>query len=277
MTEVGDGLTRYPHGRVQDICKGAIDYHGEKVEYVFFKRSAYAIYKAGLKVLVQLSDEEGQATQQVAAIANLLPLRDQLQYLAAGLNNPHPCYYGQIAEAIQLGLEGQPDVAKKILDEAVDNAISIRERNGRICHLKVAGYGAAAFAALMAVVTLALALSLHLQQEDIPKTLGAATLVASGAGSIGALLSITIGIRGRTVAIDGDTSANLMEAFGCILIGVISAAALYLIMTSNVMKDVPLNNTGDTWHYVLLIGFAGGFLERLVPDLLQKTFTRIAT
>jgi hypothetical protein len=60
------------------------------VEYVFFKRSAYTIYNAGSKGLAQLSDDEGNASKQAAAIANLLPLRDQLQYLVAGLNKPHP-------------------------------------------------------------------------------------------------------------------------------------------------------------------------------------------
>jgi hypothetical protein len=260
-------VNRYPDGTVRGIRKRATDFHGEKVEHVFFKRSHYAIYKAGSKVAIQLSDDDVLATKQVAEIANLLPLRDKLQYLAAGIYNPHSCYYGQIAEAIRLGLEGQAEVGKKILDEAVDNAMSIRERNGRICYLKVAGYVAAAFVTMIVCMTLFLPPG----QNDI-----VAALSASGAGSIGALLSIAIGIRSRTVAIDGDARANFMEAFGRILIGVISAAALVLIVISNA-KNVPDPSTAEYWRFALLIGFAGGFLERLVPDLLQRSVARVTT
>jgi hypothetical protein len=264
--------SRFPHGTVKDIRKGATDFRGQKVDYVFFKRSEYAIYKAGSKVMIQLADDDARANKQVADIANLLPLRDQLQYLAAGIYSPHRCYFGQIAEAIQLGLEGQADVAKKILGEAVDDAISIRQRNGRICYLRVAGYFAAGFAIPIACLTLLLTLILHLNQNEL--VIGLAT---SGAGSIGALLSIAMAIRSRTVAIDGDATANIMEAFGRILIGVISAAALYLIMTSNLKLPIQYNGQIDLWHYILLIGFAGGFLERLLPDLLQKSVGRITT
>jgi len=263
---------RYPHGTVRDICKGATDFRGQKVDYVFFKRNEYAIYKAGSKVMIQLADDDTQATKQVADIANLLPLRDQLQYLAAGIYNPHRCYFGQIAEAIQLGLEGQADVAKKILGEAVDDAISIRQRNGRICYLRVAGYFAAGFAIPIACVTLFLTLALHLDQNEL-----VVALATSGAGAIGALLSIAMAIRSRTVAIDGDAAANTMEAFGRILIGVISAAALYLVVTSNLEFPIQYKGNLEPWHYVLLIGFAGGFLERLLPDLLQRSVGRIAT
>jgi hypothetical protein len=59
------------------------------------------------------------------------------------------------------------------------------------------------------------------------------------------------------------------------LIGVLSAAVLYLILGTGVMWQIKVGdltfNPGNIVRQLsLLLGFAAGFLERLVPDLLEK-------
>jgi hypothetical protein len=60
-----------------------------------------------------------------------------------------------------------------------------------------------------------------------------------------------------------------------LLIGVISAGVLLMLLASGILPslkigDANISGSTLTWQMVLVIGFVGGFLERLVPDLLEK-------
>ena len=99
--------------------------------------------------------------------------------------------------------------------------------------------------------------------------------LAAKAGLIGAAFSIALAIRGRTVALDTDLLDNVTDGTLRLLIGVISAAVLLLLFTSGIVPSLKIGEAdfkpgGLTWEMVLIIGFVGGFLERLVPDLLEK-------
>jgi hypothetical protein len=100
--------------------------------------------------------------------------------------------------------------------------------------------------------------------------------MATTSGAGGALLSTAIALRARSVAIDGDVLSNAVDSTVRIMIGVISAAVLFLMLSSNLLPNVSVaampvfKPESITWKIALLIGFAAGFLERLVPDLLEK-------
>ena len=60
-----------------------------------------------------------------------------------------------------------------------------------------------------------------------------------------------------------------------LLIGVISAGVLLLLFACGIVPSLKIGDADFkagalTWEMVLVIGFVGGFLERLVPDLLEK-------
>ena len=101
-------------------------------------------------------------------------------------------------------------------------------------------------------------------------------LMSTGAGAIGAMLSISIAIRARAVAIEGDWKANAVDAAVRVGIGMISAAVLFLLLNSGMVMNVTagsaaLSGANMQWQVALIVGFAAGFLERLVPDLLEKS------
>ncbi|MBV8337924.1 MAG: hypothetical protein JO358_21335 [Alphaproteobacteria bacterium] len=106
--------------------------------------------------------------------------------------------------------------------------------------------------------------------------------LAGKAGLVGAAFSIALAVRGRTVALDTDLLDNLTDGTLRLLIGVISAGILLLLLASGILPNLTIGNanfsgTSLNWQMVLVIGFVGGFLERLVPDLLDKRNSQIAS
>jgi hypothetical protein len=100
-------------------------------------------------------------------------------------------------------------------------------------------------------------------------------LLAAKAGLVGAAFSIALAIRGRTVALDTDLLDNVTDGTLRLVIGVVSAGVLLLLLGSGIIPSLKIGDAefkagALTWQMVLLVGFVGGFLERLVPDLLDK-------
>ena len=253
---------------VAEFVAGARDSGGELIDAVYFKRRQYAIYRRGTppQVVVAYSDEELVADQQVAAISGLLPLRERLLRLMEDLPvKMQEHYRAQMADALRLGLEKQLPSAQALLAEAIDEALAAQGRRGRLVYLQWAGM------TILPALVLILFGGYFVQGRTGVHLL----LMSIGAGAIGAVLSISIGIRARTVAIEGDWRSNAVDAAVRIGIGMISAGVLFLLLNSGIISTitaggVPLNGGGMSWQVALVVGFAAGFLERLVPDLLEK-------
>jgi hypothetical protein len=278
---------------VEKISPEAKDARGHTVVEVFFKRSHYSIYRAKFgdneSVAVQFSKDEDLAVKQQQDISGLLPLRNKLHFLAAHIGGrgrrnsgqakssqaADRCYFVQVADAFRLGLENNAPLAKEVLQGAIENAMSLLERHARLCYLRAAAtavfYVSTVWALLMAISYGAGEAGWPTLNSDV---LQVATAIFSGA--MGALLSVAAGIRSRTISLDGDPDANQMEAATRVTIGVISAAVLYLLFRENFFTVVNLmpDDNSDDLRAALLIGFAGGFLERLVPDLIEKTMNK---
>jgi hypothetical protein len=261
----GDGPPRQKSD-VAKIESGGLDCRNVKIDHVYFKRENYAIYSCKKDVMIQYSDNKDEATKQIAEIADLFPLRDRIQYLTGEVGLPN-CYQAQTAEALRLGLEGQKEVAKKMFDAAIEDVVKTRATIGRKAYLRFAG----PFAFLVAMVLIAMGAGAFAMMD---RSIGL-LLLATGAGALGALLSIAIAIRARTVAVEGDWKANATDGTLRVVIGVLSAAILCLFLVSGAVGitagDVQVTGAAITWQIALLIGLAAGFLERMVPDLLEKT------
>lgn len=256
--------------KVADVKMGGADSRGEIVDEIYFKRSHYAVYRCARQVVIQYADEEERATEQIGWTADLISLRDKLQYMIAGRKLPG-CYRRPIAEAMRLALENKLVPAKEALEGAVQDVMGYKARVGRTLYLLFAGPLAFLASAALIAVSLFLIDSGHLP-------VGLLLLACSG-GSMGALLSIAIALRKRTVAVDDDWKANVVDGMIRLLIGIISAAALFLVLNAGFVANIGTEvmrgdnpNFDAAWQTALIIGFAAGFFERLVPDLLEGTF-----
>jgi hypothetical protein len=241
---------------------------------VFFTRRNFAIYRSSGRILVQYADNDTDSQKQIANIAELLPLRDRLQYVLSDMSRSQDSYQSQIAESIRLGLVGQKDAAKRTMQAAIDNIIAVRVSDGRTAYLL--------WAALMVIAVIALlsggAAAMQIfpaYGEQLPRGLGF-LLLATGSGAMGAMLSTAIALRARTVGTDASRQSNIVDSATRIMIGVISGAVLYVLLDSNLLDSFAVsvrafrNANDQIWELALLAGFAAGFLERLVPNLLEN-------
>jgi len=249
---------------LKDIKVGKNDGRGFQITRIYAVQSdEYAIYQAG-EVMVHFADDQGKAQAQRKAMLPVSSARAEVNALAQGLPCREICDR-QLAYALQLALDGDMDGAKETVTAAKALLLAKRAARGRFQYLKWS-YGTAA-------VLIGL---LFVASGFYPLQPASSDLwLAAKAGLVGAAFSIALAIRGRTVALDTDLLDNVTDGTLRLLIGVISAGVLLLLFASGIVPSLKIGEADFkpgtlTWEMVLVIGFVGGFLERLVPDLLEK-------
>ena len=198
----------------------------------------------------------------------LLPLgteRAKLQALLSGWPR-RQSYDTAVATALQLALigEGQP--------EARDNALqTLRDARASIlAEREIAGKAQyARFTLLLGVVGMVL---LVFVQHNLFKETGNFWRGAE-AGLIGAVLSIAIGIRRRVVALDIGLAGNLSDSALRLLIGAVSGGTLVLLYCTGLLPTLRtaqgVQDGVTSMGFILLLGIIAGFVEQLVPSLLE--------
>ena len=269
--EARDGL---PTLRIKDIRVGKEDSRGLPITYIYATQSdEYAIYQAGEvkagkmklgEVMVQFADEPPKAAIQRKSILPVSSARAEINVLVQGLACRKICDR-QVAYALQLALDGEIEGAKVAMAGAKNFVLAKRSARGRFQYLKWS-FGTAAM-----LITLLCVAGYFLPLPDVSSDLW----LAGKAGLVGAAFSIALAIRNRTVALDIDLLDNVTDGTLRLLIGVISAGLLLLLLDCGVLPNLQIGEANLsaqslTWQIVLVVGFLGGFLERLVPDLLEK-------
>jgi len=265
---------------VPPLKVGQFDGCGRKIENIYFKRADYIVYcttpdgEGEKQIIVYYSNDVPTGSQQIATVAELVPVRNRLQFLLLEVTKPER-YYVQIAEAFRLGLEQKIDLAKRTLDDTIEEVKSIVDARRRQVYVSRATPPAAISAPLLWILSAALLLLGDGSRSEVHRSI-AFVLMAGGAGAIGALLSIAISVRSRTVETNGGSSSIQTDAGLRVLIGTISACFVCLVAGTGVLSQVQLGDmtfgTGDVgWRVALVLGFAAGFVERLVPDMLTKS------
>jgi hypothetical protein len=249
---------------LKNIQIGTLDSRQIPIAYIYAAQAnEYVIYHAG-EVMVHFADDQARMQGQKKAISPLSAARAEVNLLSQGL----PCskvFNQQLAYALQLALDGDLDGAKVTIAAARAAVLAKRAARGRFQYLKWS-YGAA-----VALIGLLFTASWFYPFQEISSDLW----LAATAGVVGAAFSIALAIRARTVALDTDLLDNVTDGTLRLIIGVISAGILLLLFKCGIVPclkigDADFKATALTWQMVLVIGFLGGFLERLVPDLLEK-------
>jgi hypothetical protein len=100
------------------------------------------------------------------------------------------------------------------------------------------------------------------------------------AGLLGAILSIAIGLRKRSVALDIGLKGNLSDCLLRLITGAVSGLTLVLVFSTGIVP--PLHTLhGDldvtkSASFAMLLGIIAGFVEKLVPNLLEDEAQRLS-
>ncbi len=198
----------------------------------------------------------------------LLPLgteRAKLQALLSGWPR-RQSYDTSIATALQLALIGEgraeaKENALQTLRDAKESILAKREIAGKAQYAR--------FTLLLGVVGMFLLVFVqHNLFKDSPNF-----WLGAQAGLIGAVLSIAIGIRRRTVALDIGVAGNLSDSALRLMIGAVSGGTLVLLFSTGLLPSLQtVQGPQDGVHstpFILLLGIIAGFVEQLVPSLLE--------
>jgi hypothetical protein len=306
-----------PSLELSALAVGKPDERGNTIKYIYARDPAYVVYysrsadgEAGqhynrgwslrlLQVarlaprpLTELAYEtEGVQVQLTSNPAErhrlrglLLPLGTERAKLQALLNGwrRRQSYDSSIATALQLALDGngKADAALQTLKDAKASILSEREIAGKAQY----------FMCTLALGLCGLSLlwgGFHVLFKDLPNF-----WVGAQAGVFGAILSIAIALRGRTVLLDSGLRGNLSESALRLSIGAISGGTLVLLFATGLIPalhtvSADLNVTGLSGTlpddpktrlaltaFVVLLGIIAGFVDQLVPGLLEDQSKR---
>jgi hypothetical protein len=253
---------------VAGIKKGVKDWQGRDITRIYATRSGlYAIYQADDVRIQYADDSDKEAEQRASMVSSVGKSRAEMTALLVGWGQDRRQIYDcKIAMALELALEKKPDEARAMIDEAKAELIRERAAAGRLQYI---GFTAGWCLPLMALLVGGEWLIGRPAASDN-------LLMAGQAGLMGAAFSIALAVRSRTVALDTERRSNAADGLLRLAIGVLSGAVLLLFLSSGLVPQLALGGGPPliweevTWKGVLVIGFIAGFLERLVPNLLDK-------
>ena len=291
---------------VADLKAGDLDSAGHPVLHFYSRKPPeYAVYQTRERAMVHFADAPDVSDEQRKVLAQLAPLRGETNALiddwrekpdryhtlgiiprrnGARIRQRAARYDRRIGDSLIVALEGDLTGAGAVLQEIKDDVIEERVGWSRFEYLLVAitiAFAFILFSILFAVLTVpdvdnagAAARSLLCDTELDPRCFDDATDLWRGAmaGALGSFFSIALAIRGRTVLPDLNKVNNWMDAGLRVAIGIIAGTVLVSLVVSDFV-NLRIGDAGSgelNELYIGIVGFVGGFAERLVPDLLAR-------
>lgn len=267
---------------IADVVKGGADCGGVEILNVYAKvAGTYAVYRTRERVTVQFADDPALGAEQRKALAPLNPLRGQITGLVDGwridarekVAARAALFDRRVADALIVALQGYVAQAELLLREIREDVLEERTSVARVYYVLWAAGAAALLVLVACLATSPLFQGLHDFSGE------AETLwLATGAGAMGALFSTMIALRRRTVLTDLQPRENQADAVARIAIGAMAGVLLVAFLESDFISLslsgeplLPKGNEGDRWLRVAAAAFLGGFSERLIPDLLERS------
>jgi hypothetical protein len=277
MCDQCQGLFSSGSSLLSQIKVGAQDKMQKTILQVYLAGEDYRIYRTCQGVYVNFADCRLRERKQRKNYAEVCDRLCNLRFLTSQLARWWPFfiqnwlqrsggfYDHQIAEAIHLALQENVDDANKILDRGLKLAENRLTNENRVRYL---------FAYLFfALIPAVLLWCLYPRGSTSPPSLWFLFL-AGGAGAIGAVFSIGMRILDLDLHPCQQTVMNYIMGGLRVLIG-FTAGALILLLATHTEIGKGIISLFDPppitdWHSIALLGFLGGFAERLVPLLLGK-------
>lgn len=269
------GLFSQDSSLLSQIKVDAIDKMQQAILQVYLAGEDYKIYRTCQGVHVHFADcrlRERKQRKNYAEVSDRLCylrfLTSQIArwpFIQNWLQKSGSFYDHQIAEAICLALQENVQETKQILDRGRELAENRLTNENRARYLLSC--------LLVALIPTVVLWWLYPWASTTPSDLWAVFL-AAGAGATGAVFSIGMRILHLELHPCQQSVMNYIMGGLRVLIGFTAGALILLLVThTDIGKGITSLLEPPTiadWHSIALLGFLGGFAERLVPLLLGK-------
>ena len=193
--------------------------------------------------------------------------RAKLQALLSGWPRRHS-YDSSIATAIQMALDGDGDPAGAVLKDAL---ATLRDaRTAIAAERELAGRAQYATCSVAGAVV-GFMLLIFAQHNLLHGTGNFWT--GAQAGLLGAMLSTAVSIRKRSVTFDSNLRGNLSDSALRLVIGAVSGGTLVLLSATGLIPGLQTHVGGidglTSLSFAVLLGIIAGFVEQLVPGILD--------
>jgi hypothetical protein len=275
-----------PQFRLCDLRLNEDDKLHNKVREILWCGADYIIYRTCKGVFVHFADEPEAQKRQRQAFNEICPELCELRFLTNEMQDKRKrwrvfrrlfrlsgeadgsadtLFEHNMAQAIMLLMEHDRKQAKAIAEAALEMAVT-RVTNDNTIRYVMASFGAAF---LFAVLFIPIIVVLGMPDAAGPADGKSASpyLVAALFGVLGAAFSVFTRVQSFRMKPCQQSNMNYLMACIRIVIGLIAGSMLYLAVGQplSIVRIDP--DLVQTWQAVALLGFLGGFAERLVPTV----------
>ncbi|MCQ0987595.1 hypothetical protein [Jiella marina] len=297
---------------VSSIIENEKDSRGVEIICVYNRNPPkYAVYRAADQVMVQFADDteldkDGEKinSQQRQALLPLMPIRGEINGLIDGWRNNSTenlddnskskrrktirkskaqalakLFDRRTADALVLALEGDIERATALLEGLKEDVSDERRSVAKVQYLSWALLSAFVLIYLSLIIPLLFLLAAHLNNSDTAMAVFSEMQLSTAVtfGVLGALFSIALDIRNKSITTDFKKRDNIADAVLRTTVGALSAIILFSLLKSGIF-GLRINNneialapgSNKLSHTAIIIAFLAGFSERLVGGVLSK-------
>lgn len=251
--------------RVNELKQGEKDAAGIIVADIYaINVPFYAVYRTNARVMVHFADEQTLAELQRQRLGALAALRGQINSLIDGWHNSKDMELKdkakhldrRVADALITALEGDVTNASELLAEIRNEVTADRKSRARFLYLLSASIASLILSLVLIIVGL----------------IRPSMIIGYGVagGILGAFFSISLGIRSRTIRTDLHWRDNASDAVLRIIVGTIASFVIVCLYRMGFVNWLRFPEAIPYWMPNFVLGFIGGFSERMIPDLLNK-------
>jgi|HubBroStandDraft_6_1064221.scaffolds.fasta_scaffold92961_2 hypothetical protein len=264
------------------IVLGAKDKMGQIIQQVYLSGEDYTIYRTRQGVLVNFADCRVREREQRACYAQISEKLCRLRFLTSqmarwpfGLNRNGGFYEHQIAEAMNLAMQVKKDQASETSD--LNKASEILNSGLILADERATNENRVRYLIACVLVALVPIITLWLLYRSPPFKAFMPYMLAAAAGAAGAVFSIAMRVQDLDLKPFAHSVMNYVMGAVRVLTGFVAGAIILFIVNGTIFGEgiIKVFKTDSmdilsamNWKSIILLGFLGGFAERLVPLLL---------
>lgn len=271
---------------VDAIVIGNSDSNNREVLDVYARQSGrYAVYQTDRRVVIAYADDPLVQKIQRKRLAPLALLRNEIDGMLGPWRAKQEKYSRlvetarqfdmRVASALIEAMEGDSDSARAILEQIRDEIRGEMASRARLAYVL---WSVVSAVVVLAACGLVYAISDELFLNLIDEHKRRFLLAGVSTGVLGALYSIAMRIERRGLSNDMRRLDSITDSFVRMGLGAMGAFILGCFLLSGAIeinfgvdiKPDAKGTSGNFIYLVLITGFLAGFVERLVPDLLNS-------